>query len=98
MLGMNFLREYCAVIEHSTNKLTLRRPVPSPEDRIPVPAAVRDITGQGNLLLRSSVVVLAKTNKTTCGQALLEGNVFLLLDKGIRFLCLVAQDYQRRRT
>ncbi|KAM7303820.1 uncharacterized protein ISCGN_013745 [Ixodes scapularis] len=83
ILGMDFLCEYGAIIDLAENKLTLRKPVPSVENPKPTLAAVRVLASHVNLPPLSSVFVPVGTEGATCGVALLEGSVQLLLGRGI---------------
>ena len=83
ILGMDFLCEYGAVIDLGANRLTLRKTVLPPQEPKPTSAAVRVIADHVNLPPRSSVFVPDVTDAATCGEVLLEGNVQLLLGRGI---------------
>ncbi|KAM7300507.1 uncharacterized protein ISCGN_016119 [Ixodes scapularis] len=83
ILGMDFLCEYGAVIDLGENRLTLRKPVPPSEKPQSASAAVRVAADHVNLPPRSSVFVPVVTDAATCGEVLLEGNLQLLLGRGI---------------
>ncbi|KAM7295620.1 hypothetical protein ISCGN_025117 [Ixodes scapularis] len=57
ILGMDFLCEYGAVIDLGANRLTLRKPVPPPEEPKATSSAVRVLASHVNLPPRSSVFV-----------------------------------------
>ena len=83
---MDFLCEYGAVIDLEANELTLRKPAPTLDDQTTTSApsaAVRVLSIHVNLPPRSSVLVPVGTGTAVCGEALLEGSVQLLLDRGI---------------
>ncbi|KAM7312715.1 uncharacterized protein ISCGN_009620 [Ixodes scapularis] len=83
ILGMDFLCEYGAVIDLGENRLTLRTPVPPSERPQTASAAVRVAADHVNLPPRSSVVVPVVTDAATCGEVVLEGDLQLLLGRGI---------------
>ena len=83
ILGMDFLCEYGAVIDLGANRLTLRKPALPPQEPKPTSAAVRVIADHVSLPPQSSVLVPVVTDTATCGEVLLEGNVQLLLARGI---------------
>ncbi|KAM7303868.1 retropepsin-like aspartic protease [Ixodes scapularis] len=84
ILGMDFLCEYGAVIDLAANQLTLRKPVQPPAETNTTSTAIRVIADHVNLPPRSSVfVTVIITDAAMHGEALLEGSVQLLLEKGI---------------
>ncbi|KAM7303115.1 uncharacterized protein ISCGN_018623 [Ixodes scapularis] len=83
ILGMDFLCEYGAVIDLGANQLTLRKPVLPPVETNTTSNAIRVIADHVNLPPRSSVFVTVITDTAMHGEALLEGSVQLLLEKGI---------------
>ncbi|KAM7296220.1 uncharacterized protein ISCGN_021402 [Ixodes scapularis] len=83
ILGMDFLCEYGAVIDLGANQLTLRKPVLPPVETNTTSTAIRVIADHVNLPPRSSVFVTVITDSALHGEALLEGSVQLLLEKGI---------------
>ncbi|KAM7312853.1 hypothetical protein ISCGN_009757 [Ixodes scapularis] len=86
ILGMGFLGEYSAVIDLEANQLTLRKPVMTSVNQERTSAAsatMRVLSEHVNLPPRSSVLVPVRTETAICGDALLEGNVQLLLGREV---------------
>lgn len=77
------LCEYGAVINLGENRLTLWTPVPPSEKPQTESAPVRVAADHVNLPPQSSVVVPVVTDSATCGKVVLEGDIQLLLGKGI---------------
>lgn len=83
ILGIDFLTEYGAVIDLGTNRLTLRTPAPTQEIPSLTAAPVRVVADHVKLPPRSSVFLSVQTDMATSGEALIEGSLQLLLEKGI---------------
>lgn len=76
--------------------MKLRKPVQKPEDPEATSAAVGIVAGHVNLSQRSSEFVPVETDSATNGEALLEGNIQLVLGREIGVAGGVT-DFQDRR-
>lgn len=83
ILGIDFLTEYGAVIDLGANRLMLRTPAPIQEIPSLTSAPVRVVADHVKLPPHSSLFLSVQADVTASGEALIEGSVQLLLERGV---------------
>lgn len=83
ILGIDFSGEFGVIIDLGVNRLTLRKPVPPPEELNATLSTVQVIINHVNVSPQSIVFLPVGTKDAAHGNVLLEGSVQLLLGSGV---------------